>query len=278
MSPRIEGSDDPSEIESDTLCASDGAVFSLLTGTEVACGKGTDTMQNQESDSVLSQVQNGSNAVNEDMVSNDQVETKDLDLEERKFVDSWTQTEEEYFDNTSNVLPHLPNTNASQVQHVSQNSTSVGSQAAQMYKLPLMESRQLVKDVTVSAGEKSNVQPTLRLCEVSGPNKMDTSQFVRFPSAKRPLSAFVDSLSQSAYHQKPNHTRSYSADAAATCYTPRTAEATKRLMGLYNGFSRTETMRKFHERYPEKAPDLREYSIREGKRHIIHGSHAYYFH
>lgn len=60
--------------------------------------------------------------------------------------------------------------------------------------------------------------------------------------------------------------------------TPKTAESTRKLMSLFNGFNKTEILRRFNNEFPEKAPDLREYSIQEGKRHIIHGSHAYYYH
>ena len=78
---------------------------------------------------------------------------------------------------------------------------------------------------------------------------------------------------------KPRYTdstkyRPYTADV----YTPRSALSTRRLMTLYNGFSMTEVLRRFHAQYPEEAPDLRDYNIREGKRHVIHGNHAYYFH
>lgn len=60
--------------------------------------------------------------------------------------------------------------------------------------------------------------------------------------------------------------------------TPRTANSTRKLVGLFNGFNRTDILKRFHEHFPENAPDLRTYSIREGKRHIIHGSNSYYFH
>ncbi|MCG8622844.1 MAG: hypothetical protein MJE68_12725, partial [Proteobacteria bacterium] len=110
----------------------------------------------------------------------------------------------------------------------------------------------------------------------------DASQLVKFPLAKRPLSSVVDSLPAYNAMMNSGHTRHYSADAAVfsnkNLHQVRTAEATRRLMGLCNGFNRTEVLQRFHEQYPEKAPDLREYSIREGRRHVIHGSHAYYFH
>lgn len=60
--------------------------------------------------------------------------------------------------------------------------------------------------------------------------------------------------------------------------TPRTVESTRRMMQIFNRFSRSESMRRFHQHYKELAPDLRELSIQQGKRHIIHGKHAYYYH
>ena len=64
--------------------------------------------------------------------------------------------------------------------------------------------------------------------------------------------------------------------ATHSCLT--TPHPTQRLMSLVNGFNKTEILKRFHKEFPEKAPDLREYSVHEGKRHIIHGSHAYYYH
>ena len=77
----------------------------------------------------------------------------------------------------------------------------------------------------------------------------------------------------------PTHPNSAdSRPRTADTYTPRSVGSTRRLMGLYNNFSKTEVLRRFHDQYPEDVPDLRDYSIREGKRHVIHGHHAYYFH
>lgn len=42
-------------------------------------------------------------------------------------------------------------------------------------------------------------------------------------------------------------------------------------------FNKSAVKRHFYAEYPENAPDLRENS-RQGKRHLIHGHHAYYFH
>ena len=61
-----------------------------------------------------------------------------------------------------------------------------------------------------------------------------------------------------------------------TPFTPRTAVASRRLMSAFE-FNKSAVKRRFHAEYPENAPDLRENS-RQGKRHLIHGHHAYYFH
>ena len=70
--------------------------------------------------------------------------------------------------------------------------------------------------------------------------------------------------------------RPHSADDVYS-YTPRTASSTRRLMSAYD-YSKSDALRRFHQQYRETTPDLREYSLCEGKRHIIHGSHAYFFH
>ena len=61
-----------------------------------------------------------------------------------------------------------------------------------------------------------------------------------------------------------------------TPFTPRTAVASRRLMSAFE-FNKSAVKRRFHAEYPENAPDLRKNS-RQGKRHLIHGHHAYYFH
>ena len=276
MSPRVDVSDDVSEAESDALGDSDGVVFSLLKGVE-SCSGGAETHRE-----VGSHGDGNVKSQKYDPISFKDTTTTDLVKIKGQggsnLVDSWTQTEDKYFSDaactTNAPLPQLSYTTLSTTTQF-QASQSSQPQAQITYKLPQVETTQPAKKVTIpSLKESSGVQPSQRLLEASKLNKMDTSQLVRFPSAKRPLSAFIDSI---PVYNKSQHTRSYSADAS---YTPhiRTAQATRRLMGLYNGFNRTEVMRRFHEQYPEKAPDLREYSVREGKRHIICGSNAYYFH
>ena len=81
----------------------------------------------------------------------------------------------------------------------------------------------------------------------------------------------LQSLPSWAQYRRP-----HSADALYG-YPPRTVSSTRRLMSAYD-YSKSDALRRFHQQYRETTPDLREYSICEGKRHIIHGSHAYFFH
>ena len=287
----VDVSDNVSEADSDGLGDSDGVVFSLLKGVESRVGVeshnkvagpydgGVETRGNEE----VKSHKNGPTSQNQENI----MANEDTDLVKIKgqrgsnMVDSWTQTEEEHFSDTGTTTPNQPllqlsnttSTTTPQLQALQPSQLQT-----QAYKLPQVGPTQSAKKVTIPLlKESSGVQSSLRTLEASKVNKLDASQLVRFPSAKRPLSAFVNSLPAYSTMLNPQHTRSHSADAS---YTPhiRTAQATQKLMTLYNGFNRSEVMRKFHEQYPEKVPDLREYSIREGKRHVICGSHAYYFH
>ena len=71
------------------------------------------------------------------------------------------------------------------------------------------------------------------------------------------------------------HQRSYSADQ--TVSLPRTSSSSRRFSSLY-GFSRSAVLKRFHSQYPEQAPDLRQYGMKKGRRHTIHGYNSYYFH
>ena len=69
--------------------------------------------------------------------------------------------------------------------------------------------------------------------------------------------------------------RSFSVDESA--FIPRSTLSARRFSELY-GFNRSDVLRRFHAQYPEQAPDLRQYGIQTGKRHIIHGYNSYHFH
>ena len=86
-------------------------------------------------------------------------------------------------------------------------------------------------------------------------------------------------LPGSSRRKQPASSSNAAADKPAfnpTPFSPRTAIASRRLMSAYE-FDRSAVKRKFREQYPENAPDLRENST-QGKRHLIHGRHAYFFH
>lgn len=71
------------------------------------------------------------------------------------------------------------------------------------------------------------------------------------------------------------HQRSFSVDGST--FFPRSSLSARRFTELY-GFSRSNTLKRFHSQYLELAPDLRQYGIQKGKRHTIHGYNSYYFH
>ena len=295
MSPRVEpGGGGASEAEdTDTLGASDRdeVVFSLLKGAETS-EKGEESSENRVPNSHKTATSTGesqdtqnatSNAIDRSDAQTSDHKNTSYDDEEtftghgrKTMVNSCTQTEEEYFD----PAPSMPPRN----QHGTM-ITDAQKPHTRYNRLPRVgcgPSGQLNVEVPMS-----NCQPTaprLRMMSNQLPRgTADVSQLVKYPSAKRPLSAVIDST-PSAYNatlsQNSKHLRSFSADASLCTSLPqvRTADSTKRLMSLYNGFNRTEVMKRFHDQHPERAPDLRVYSIREGRRHVIHGSHAYYFH
>ena len=90
----------------------------------------------------------------------------------------------------------------------------------------------------------------------------------------QPLSLTTPTSNNDHAHPHPP----YNSDNDCNYYKPRSVESTRRMNELFQGFKRCEVLRRFHSAYPESAPDLRQYGTRTGKRHIINGHHAYYFH
>lgn len=292
MSPRVEPeSDNVSEAGSEGIGDRDGIVFSLLKGVEshkkVESHGEAGSLKEVRSHDGGAETHKVVESQNDTSEQHDNKDTTSYLVKIKghggsNMVDSSTQTEEDYFSNTAAPnapLPQLSNTTSATAPQPQASQLTPQPQSP-VYKLPQVGQTQSAKKVTIPSLKaiSRGAQPSLKSLEASSkPSDVDASQLVRFPSAKRPLSAFINSLPKYNAMLKPQHARSYSADAG---YTPhvRTAQATRRLMTLYNGFNRSEVMRRFHEEHPEKAPDLREYSIREGKRHVICGSNAYYFH
>ena len=109
----------------------------------------------------------------------------------------------------------------------------------------------------------------------------------QLPTVNPMMSTFASKRPHTAGGQTKTYVHPKSASAFSTqteksdwlhttnVHTPRSAVSTRRTMTT---FSKTEAIRQFHERHPDNVPDLRDYSIQEGRRHVIHGHHAYYFH
>lgn len=47
---------------------------------------------------------------------------------------------------------------------------------------------------------------------------------------------------------------------------------------VHDSYSKTEAMKQFHLQYPDYVPDLRDFTSGNGRKHIINGYHAYYWH
>ena len=110
-----------------------------------------------------------------------------------------------------------------------------------------------------------------------------TNDYDHTPTKLRPESTTnahpgtgVETVSEVMEHGKIRQ-RSLSVDAGIPAAVPRATQSARRFSDLYS-FSRSQVQRQFHQQYPEQAPDIREYGIQTGRRHVIHGYHAYYFH
>ena len=57
-----------------------------------------------------------------------------------------------------------------------------------------------------------------------------------------------------------------------------TSEPVSSLNDWTRPYSKTEVLRNFHFSYPEIPPDIRQFSMCSGRRHVINGYHAYYWH
>ncbi len=170
-----------------------------------------------------------------------------------EMVSVYTQTEDEYFCNENQMLPSPENNKFPEVSSDFTPNRSMDILTSKIYKLPMIE-----RPITATVPEGED------------PQHVNKSQFNELKSPRRDTilvrSQGVKNLAMS--HRVDDNKVS----------TPRTVEATRRMADLYNGFSRSEILKQFNHQYQEKAPDLRRYSIREGKRHVINGTHSYYYH
>ena len=184
-------------------------------------------------------------------ISTDVTQSEDYTVIRKEGVemtDVGTQTEDEYFLEESKMLP----------QEIT-NTPSFGPidvLTAKLYKLPLID--------------KSSAIPKQKECSAR------IGETVKSPTCSSPSRSISQKLYQlSAENNQESKPRS---GARSETYTPRTIESTRKFMRLYQGFSRSEILNRFNKQYEEVVPDLRQYSIQKGKRHFIHGSHAYYYH
>ena len=211
--------------------------------------------------------------------------------------DASTQTDEAFF--TENITPQEPPNHISQILPPTDKTTAdvpsgspptspparnpIDSLTARLYKFPLLDQQ---RPATERGNPVSKLEFSPRRYSAEG-TKVQSPRGYSAWGVGGDLSAAQKqdlerrrSLSQpSVSHKLQSLSRVLQAQTDAQVRTPRTVESTRRMMQVFNRFSRSESMRRFHQHYQESAaPDLRVFSIREGKRHIIHGTHAYYYH
>lgn len=196
-------------------------------------------------------------------------------------VDVGTQTEEEYFETRSraaseDMLLTPPRENIHSVPTaggatagipvsppgVSTGKPPLDALTARLFKLPLIS-----RPVSAATGYYSKTQPQQShiVGDAQYPARTDAESMTAY--WPHPLSPMIEEDEGPGIdgEERP-------------LYTPQIVESTHRLAKVYNSFDRSKILQRFNKEYPEMAPDLRKYSIRDGRRHVIHGSHAYYFH
>lgn len=220
-------------------------------------------------------------------------ETTGGDKQEADTSEASTQTEEFYFGERNSALnspqssPHytsysLPPATGNTPQPSSEASSPrpgtsapsrnpIDSLTAKLYKLPLLDPGRGTPSskpaaVTAHATEEKLGSGSSSPFTAAGKQDLEYRRSFSQPSVSHKLQA----LSKVQ--------RSDSMEGSSQLRTPRTVESSRKMMEVFNRFSRSESMKRFNQHFRELTPDLRQFSIRQGKRHIIHGTHAYYYH
>ena len=206
-------------------------------------------------------------------------------------VDASTQTEDDYFDQpekSPQPPPSQPPQHADSKKKVtsSEKPTDLSHQdtataqspidvlTAKMYKLPLIDSPQ-TKDIAKKSPPRDGIQLSKRVgghslvTETQDMLSLQCSASKQQPQ-RQSVSKKLHSMSKT---QKGELLEGY-----VSSPIPRTVESTRRMLKVFNEYSHTNAQKQFHQQYQEVSPDLRPFGMRKGKRHVIHGAHAYYYH
>ena len=216
----------------------------------------------------------------------DQTESIHLEKErakEKEMVDVGTQTEEEFFEQEDKYA----SLNYDQDEEAP--ITPIDILTSKLYKLPLFgrHATPVVannRPATVSLERPASIvskTPMKSINTAMAAVQQNKETFQSDDCSNQHL-AHVDTklpLSQQLYQLTPvaQEYKSRLVKEIDSGYIPRTVSSTRRMTELYNRYSRSAILKRFHKQYQEVAPDLRQYSIKEGKRHTIHGSNAYYY-
>jgi hypothetical protein len=190
-----------------------------------------------------------------------------------------TQTDEAYFEESNTELQPQQPTHKLPLMIRSPSSDALLSRnpidalTAKLYKLPTLNQQR-----PATAPVPSPQKTTTGIHSLQGQSVWDGDGLytAREQELEHRKGLLQPSVSQK-FTRVPVETDKDPQPTDAEC-TPRTVESTRRMMEVFNGFSRSTSMRQFHQCYQESVtPDLRQFS-RQGKRHVIHGIHAYHYH
>lgn len=211
------------------------------------------------------------------------------EAEVTKTADSGTQTEEVYFEKVAS--PKLQQLQSGVVDKSSQQTESPAQShsqsprkpidvlTARLYKLPLIDPPTPPNESPVHSNQPAT-SPTLenqgKLFSRSADRSNSSHKQQDHMTHQRPqsVSRKLHSLSKRGQRDDARSAK----DGGLVATPPRTVESTRRMLQVFNGYSKSNVLKHFGQQYQDVVPDLRKFGTREGKRHVINGFNAYYYH
>lgn len=221
-------------------------------------------------------------------------EEDDDDVQDIETSDAETQTEEGYFKQHEEDVIYPSSSQPEQITHgVLDYSTQtpdttlapprkpIDALTAKLYRLPLIDTPPVLgsKDQR-STPIRASTSPAKSL-GIHLSKRVGTLEPSSYSTKKQISSTGMpqQSVSQKLHTlSKVTQDDSRLGKSRGLVLKPRSMESTRRMLQVFNGYSKSKVLNRFNQQYQESAPDLRKFSTREGKRHFIHGTHAYYYH
>lgn len=223
------------------------------------------------------------------------------DAKDVEMVDAETQTEEAYFEQEDHHPASSPSQQTSaiklppsmQVRDSSSQTDSppsstsaahrrpIDALTAKLYKLPLIY-QPMVRDANTTSQVAT---PVLRKQDIHLSRRVGGLSSALHKQQDHGNNQVPPSMSQKlhnlsrAHKERGEDFRPAGRESSVLCtQTPRTVESTRRMMQVFHGYSKSKVLNRFNQQYQDLVPDLRRFNIKEGRRHFINGTHAYYHH